>query len=241
MSRCRSCSTRRCGLRSRARRSYPARWYGAWTLGTSAAQSAIAAYWPRTGALHVLAAFPRRPGLDERGRLDGVAGLYRECARRGELLTLGERATDIPALLAVALNRFGKPSRVVADRWREAELRDALEKAGIPPGAAFEVRGMGFKDGAEDVRAFRRGCAEGRVTPAPSLLLRSAMSEARTIADPAGNAKLSKGDAGWAAAAGARRRRQRRRVGGRGGGPPAREAAPALALPGGGVVSLARE
>ena len=55
---------------------------------------------------------------------------------------------------------------------------------------------MGFKDGAEDVRAFRRACAEGKVTPAPSLLLRASMAEARTVSDPAGNAKLSKGSEG---------------------------------------------
>ena len=108
---------------------------------------------------------------------------------------LGQRAVDIPALLGVALDRFGRPSRVVADRWREAELRDGLDKAGIPA-AAFETRGMGFADGAADVRAFRRACAESRVTPGPSLLLRSAMAEARTISDPAGNAKLSKGTQG---------------------------------------------
>lgn len=164
-------------------------------LGTSAAQSAVAAYWPETGALACLAAFPCQPSLEERGRLDGVSGLYRECARRGELLTLGQRAADVPALLAVALDRFGRPSQVVADRWREAELRDALDKACIPS-ARFETRGMGYADGGADVRAFRRACAEGQVTPAPSLLLRSAMAEARTINDPAGNAKLSKGSQG---------------------------------------------
>ena len=55
---------------------------------------------------------------------------------------------------------------------------------------------MGFKDGAEDVRGFRKGCADGRVVPVPSLLLRSAMAEARTVSDPAGNAKLCKGSQG---------------------------------------------
>ena len=84
---------------------------------------------------------------------------------------------------------------MVADRWREAELRDALEKAGVPP-AALEVRGMGYRDGAEDVRQFRRACAEGRVSPSPSLLLRSAMAEARTISDPSGNQKLAKSSEG---------------------------------------------
>ena len=164
-------------------------------LGTSAAQSAVAAFWPETGALACLAAFPSEPSLDERGRRDGVAGLYRECHRRGELLTLGRHSVDVDALLRAALARFGRPVAVAADRWRENELRDALEAARIPPGA-FVSRGMGFRDGGEDVRVFRRACAAGRVTPAVSLLLRSSMAEARTVSDPAGNAKLSKGSQG---------------------------------------------
>ena len=56
---------------------------------------------------------------------------------------------------------------------------------------------MGYRDGAaEDVRGFRRACADGRVAPVPLLLLRSAMAEARTVSDPTGNAKLSKGSQG---------------------------------------------
>ena len=164
-------------------------------LGTSAAQSAVVCYAPQTGALTCLGAFPEEPSLLERGLRDGVGGLYAECARRGELLTLGRHTANVTALLQAALDRFGRPARIVADRWREADLREALEAAGVPL-AVLELRGMGFKDGAEDVRGFRRACADGRVTPVPSLLLRSAMSEARTVADPAGNAKLSKGSQG---------------------------------------------
>ena len=181
------------GLEGEAERAGPVVW--GVDLGTSAAQSAIAGYWPETGRLQTVAAFPAEPALAERGLRDGVGGLYAECSRRGELLTIGQRSVDIPALLQAALERLGRPSRVVADRWREAELRDALEAAGVPP-AAFEARGMGFQDGAADVRTFRRACADGKVAPAPSLLLRSAMAEARTISDPAGNAKLSKGSQG---------------------------------------------
>ncbi len=164
-------------------------------LGTSAAQSAIACFWPDTARLECIAAFPCEPSLAERGLRDGVGSLYVQCAQRGELLTLGQHSSDIPALLGEALQRYGRPSVVVADRWREAELRDALTAAGVPS-AAFETRGMGFKDGAEDVRNFQRAMADGRVTPVPSLLLRSAMSEARTVSDPAGNSKLSKGSQG---------------------------------------------
>ena len=61
----------------------------------------------------------------------------------------------------------------------------------------FVTRGQGFKDGSEDVRGFVAGCLDGKVRPAKSLLLRSAMAEARTVSDPAGNRKLSrKGEGG---------------------------------------------
>ena len=164
-------------------------------LGTTAAQSAVSCYAPQTGALACIAAFPQEPSLAERGLRDGCGSLYVECARRGELLSLGRHTSDVVLLLQAAVDRFGRPARIVADRWREGDLRQALEAAGVPL-AALELRGAGFKDGAEDVRLFRRACADGRVTPAPSLLLRSAMSEARTVSDPSANAKLSKGSQG---------------------------------------------
>ena len=124
-------------------------------LGTSAAQSAVAAFWPETGALRCLAAFPSIPSLEERGLRDGVGSLYRECARLGELITAGARAVDVDALLRAALGAFGKPIAVCSDRWRESELRDALDEARVPQ-AAFVSRGQGYKDGAADVREFRQ-------------------------------------------------------------------------------------
>ena len=164
-------------------------------LGTTSAQSAVAAYWPNTGNLEVLAAFPREPSLAERGLRDGVGRLYVESAKRGELITTGGEAVSISELLDVAFQRFGKPHHIVADRWREGELIDCLKASGIPK-SRLSVRGMGFMDGSEDVRSFRRACLEGRVTPRESLVLRSAMREARTVQDPAGNSKLAKGTEG---------------------------------------------
>ncbi len=160
-------------------------------LGTSAAMSAIAAYWPATGRLETVAAFPLDPPLAERGLRDGVGGLYVETQTRGELIQTGQRAVDLDGLLTEALTRFGRPAVIAADRWRKAEMRDALDAAGVPP-AALEIRGMGWKDGAEDVRGFRCSILEGKVTPKPTKLLRYAMGEARVLMDPAGNAKLAK-------------------------------------------------
>ena len=163
-------------------------------LGTSAAMSAVAGFW-RGGQLDALACFPETPSLAERGLADGVGDLYQRMARRGELICAGRRVSDIEALLGEALERWGRPAALVCDRWREAELRDVLDRVRFPP-AAVEVRGQGFKDGGADVRDFRRAVLGGLVHPSPSLLLTSALAEARVATDPAGNAKLSKNSEG---------------------------------------------
>ena len=163
-------------------------------LGTTAAMSAVSAYWPETGRLDSLCAFPRVPDLRERGLRDGVGGLYVEGFNADELIVAGDNAVDVAALVREARSRFGQPSAVAADRWREGELRDAMKAAGVR--VPLQLRGQGFRDGADDVRRFRRAVAEGHVVPFPSLILTSAMSEARTVTDPAGNQKLSKGTEG---------------------------------------------
>ena len=169
-------------------------------LGGTAAQSAIACFWPQTGRLEAVSAFPENPSLKTRGTTDGVGSLYEACYKRGELIVAGCHTTDVSELLRVALARWGRPSRLVCDRWRIGDLREACSKAQIPLTAISE-RGMGFKDGAEDVRYFRRACLDGDVIPVESLLLRSAMAAARTTSDPSGNAKLSKSGEGKRAGA----------------------------------------
>lgn len=163
-------------------------------LGQNAAMSACAAYF-RSGRLDSFACFPRLPGLGARGLADGCGRAYVEMAERGELIQAGERVSDIAELLREALRRWGKPLAITCDRWREAELRQELEKVRFPV-VPLIVRGMGFADGAADVRAFRKSCLGGRVQPIRSLLLRSAMAGARVTSDPAGNSKLAKGGQG---------------------------------------------
>ena len=163
-------------------------------LGTNAAQSAAAAYWPGSGRLEVVAAFPETPSLGERGLADGVGTLYADCHRAGELIQAGGNATDIRALLTEARRRWGQPSLMVCDRWRLAELKDAARAVFRP--VPIEERGMGFYHGGEDVRAFRRACLTGAVVPVPSALLVSAMGAARVVTDQSGNQKLSKNTGG---------------------------------------------
>ncbi|MYF31264.1 MAG: hypothetical protein F4169_20895 [Gammaproteobacteria bacterium] len=164
-------------------------------LGSGAAMSAAAAYFPHTGALECVAAFPELPSLSERGVRDNVGGLYRDMHQRGELIIAGSRVADIGLLLLEALDRWGAPGAIVCDRWREAELRETLERVGFPL-TGLVVRGQGFKDGGEDVREFTAACTDHKVRPRRSLLLRSAMAGARVAVDPAGNRKLAKGSEG---------------------------------------------
>ena len=171
-------------------------------LGGTAAMSAIAACWADSGRLECIAALPSIPTLAERERSDGVPeGLYTRCEHEGTLCTLGGRTVPVEALLEMAVERFGRPAAIVCDRWRIGELVDAISALGLD--VPLVSRGMGFRDGAEDVRRFRTAILEGMVRPTASLLLRLAMREAVVVTDPAGNAKLAK------ATEGGRRRRAR--------------------------------
>lgn len=160
-------------------------------LGQSAAMSAVACYDPDTGALDAIALFPQTPTLAERGRLDGAGTSYMQMAERNELFTAGECSPDRAALMNIAVTRWGAPSAIACDRWRIDELTDALKQASVPP-CPMIVRGQGWRDGAQDVRAFQEALLDGQVLPLPSVLLTAAMSAARTISDAAGNRKLAK-------------------------------------------------
>lgn len=160
-------------------------------LGSGAAMSAISAYWPATGRSETFAAYPEIPDLMARGQADSVGDLYAQMYQRQELVHSGLRVTDIAEMLSMAVDRFGYPNIITADRWRDAELRQALDAMRMPP-ANLITRGMGYRDGAEDVRSFRRACIDGKVKTPVSLLMRSAIAGAVTVSDPAGNSKLAK-------------------------------------------------
>ena len=102
----------------------------------------------------------------------------------------------MPELLRVALDRFGIPAAVAADRWREAELDQSLGQIEELCDVELTLRGQGFYHGGEDLRSFRQTILRGEVVPVESLLMRSAMAEARAVHDAAGNAKLSKASEG---------------------------------------------
>ena len=156
------------------------------------ALAAIACYHPQCGRLECIAAFPELPSLAERGRTDGAD--YERMADDGDLLVLGRRVVPTSALVAAALERWGRPSRIVADHHQERELREALEAAHFPA-AALTTSGMGWAHGPARIRDFRRAVSGGKVWARPTLLIRQSMANARTVSDSMGAEKPIKGGA----------------------------------------------
>ena len=161
-------------------------------LGGSASMTAAAFYWPDNGRLEVLGTFPSVPGLGDRGAADGVSGRYVEMQDRGELSVLGDKTVPVALWLAQVLRMAEGETiaAIVADRYKQAELAEAMDKAGVT--APVIWRGMGWRDGSEDVERFRRAAYDRLVKATPSLLLRSAFADAVCLRDPANNLKLAK-------------------------------------------------
>lgn len=162
-------------------------------LGGSRSMSAASFYWPETGRLEALGAFPAVPSLADRGASDGVSGRYVEMHDRGELSVMGDATVPPGPWLAEIVRQLdgAEIACIVGDRFRFAEFSEALRAAGLER-VAFINRGFGWKDGSEDIERFRRALFDGEVAVAPSLLLRSAFADAITLVDPAGNHKLAK-------------------------------------------------
>ena len=155
--------------------------------------SAAAFYWPETGRLEALGTFPGNPSLADRGAADGVSGRYVEMQERGEMTVMGDATVPPGPWLAEIVRKLDgiQPACIVGDRFRHAEFIEAMEKAGLAR-VPFLWRGFGWKDGSEDIERFRRALFDGEVKVAPSLLLRSAMSDAVTVADVSNNQKIAK-------------------------------------------------
>ena len=164
-------------------------------LGGTAAFSACAAYWPRTGRLEGFVSCGTDPELSRRALADGVSGVYEAMRDAGELVQLGRRVVPVGPLLAEAVRRYGRPQAIAADRWRAGELEDGVRDARLSlPEPTW--RGQGWRDGAQDVRSFRAAVLEGRVAAPVSLAMRAAFAEAKVVADSAANEKLAKAGEG---------------------------------------------
>ena len=115
-------------------------------FGGVAAFSAAAAYWPETGLLDGFQACGGDPVLSERAKADQVPGVYEKMEARGELIVMGGKVVPIPDFLKECVLRWGPPSAIACDRWREGELVDAVNQLKLR-GIIYLVNQEGIKKG----------------------------------------------------------------------------------------------
>ena len=172
-------------------------YYLGFDAGGSQAFSAAALVFLETGAVAVIQATGHIPTLGEKEQQENLpAGYYSRMAADGELLRLGEgRIVPIHEFLSVIESKYGRPSLLLSDRYRAGELLDSLAKCGWQ-NVKRRFRAQGYKDGAEDLRDFRKCVLEKKITVPRSRALLAALSGARTSTDSNANAKLAKAGEG---------------------------------------------
>ena len=162
-------------------------------LSSGAAQSAVACYWPGSpGRVDVMAAFPERPSLSQRGHADGVDNAYHEMHRAGDLHLIGSRVVDNVQLLQLALKRFGsRPIAIYADRFRFRDLCQASDEV-FGRSDIVIARGMGFIDGAKDMDSFTKAAVSRDIRIPDNALVRHSFAAANRVQGVAGDWKLQR-------------------------------------------------
>ena len=167
-----------------------------WDIGGSSSMTAALMLW-ESGRMEAIAAFPARPGIEKRGRMDGVGDLYGRMVRRRELLLSGGRLCDLGALFGIVAERVAdfEVAACGADRYRKAEVIAAAD--GTPFSEIEWVwRGTGASataDGSYDVRAFQAAVLRGEIAVVGgSLLWPFSIASSRLRYDGAGNPALDR-------------------------------------------------
>ena len=159
--------------------------------GEATSATAAAAVWPATGRCEFWMAFGDVPALADRQRRDNAP--YVEMLRRGELRTYPGRVTPIAEFLGdVAADLRGvRIQRAAADSYKDSEIKDFLDRAGLRWPVEFRRVGAG-KDGGSDIRAFQRLVMGGRLRMKESLALVTAISKSTIRRDGNGNPGLDR-------------------------------------------------
>ena len=159
-------------------------------LGAGRAWSAAVAIWC-SGRVEALACAPGIPTLEAQEKRDRVPwGTYRKLALSGALRVADGVRVQPPAELWRAVTAvWGKPARIVCDRFRLAELRDA-----VGPGVEIIPRVSRWSESSEDIRALRKTTADGplAVEKDSRPLLTASLGVAMVAADDAGNVRMRK-------------------------------------------------
>ena len=159
-------------------------------LGGGRAWSAATALW-QSGRVEALAVAPGLPSLEEQERKDRVPkGTYERLYDCGQLDVCEGLYVQPPAILWESiLARWGKPLVIICDRFRLAELRDAV-RAGAP----IEPRMTRWSEQSFDIRALRKLARDGPlcVSDDSKLLIETSLARSKVKNDDAGNVVMVK-------------------------------------------------
>ena len=184
-------------------------------LGAGRAWSAATALWSN-GRCEAVAIAPGVPSLKDQERRDRVPRhAYARLAASGVLTTDGDRRVPrVSALVDQVLT--WRPSSITCDRFRLAELQDAVRgRCPVYPRVAR------WSDASADIRAARRIALDGPLSIAPEArdLMAASLAASKVESDTSGNQRLVKRStnncgrddvaAAFALAAGALMRRRR--------------------------------
>ena len=161
-----------------------------WTCGGGRAWSAATAIWPN-GRTEAKAVAPGIPSLEEQEKRDRVpAGTYGKLYDAGQLeIAHGLRVPPVSLLWEMIRGAWGRPSRIVCDRFRLADLEDA-----VGHGCKIEPRVTRWSEAAADIRALRRMALDGPMTVEHDsrMLIATSLSQAMVKNDDQGNVRLVK-------------------------------------------------
>ena len=159
-------------------------------LGGGRAWSAAVAIWP-TGRTEAMAYAPGIPSLEEQERRDRVPkGTYEKLYDMGQLEVAEGLRVQPPYLLwRSIMERWGRPMLVVCDRFRLAELQDAIKNQ-----ARLETRITRWSEASFDIRALRKLAKDGplSVDPDSRMLIATSLSRAEVKNDDAGSVRMVK-------------------------------------------------
>ena len=160
-------------------------------LDMGEATSATSAFviWPQSGRCESFMAFGDTPSLFERGKRDGAR--YDLMHERGELVTYPGRVTPVSAFLSDVAGELAgcRVHRLGADGYKDSEIKDFLDRAGLRWPHEFRRVGAG-KDGSKDVRALQRLILTGKLRMRASLSLSTAIANSAIHRDSNGNPGL---------------------------------------------------
>ena len=159
--------------------------------GEASSATAAVCIWPSTGRTETRMAFGDKPSLRDRGRHDGAA--YETMLDRRELHTYPGRVVPLDLFLSDLANALQgcRVHRLASDGFKDAEVRDFLDRAGLR--WPYEARRVGAgKDGGMDVRRFQRLVLTGRLKLTENLSLITAITNSTLRRDENGNPGLSK-------------------------------------------------